>query len=206
MSLAARVTRTRCLQALLFTLGPSLSRLTNLVACVRIRYYDSESAVVWNELERGRPIKLVPVEDISSDRRISELTGLQRAYVSDPPYVFLHASEADDPTDGVVVWAIRPAPESALIHAVSSAPIADTIAAIALSLPVESVFFVWQPRRLSLMRHYALRFLGRRSAVPLDVRWLLRRNSPKVFIRTEPSRQEITRPDHSRDQFREKDS
>jgi hypothetical protein len=172
-----------------------------------IRFYDSDSAIVWEELQRGRQIRLLPVEDISSDRRILELIGLEESYLTQPPYVFLHVGLAEDPTDGIVVWALRTGPDTALIHAVSSTPVAQTIAAIALKLPVEAIFFVWQPRRFSLMRYHILRLLEKPSAVPLDVRTLLRRVSafgeaPEVHIRSKASAEGMPLEEVRRKRFR----
>ena len=78
---------------------------------------------------------------------------------------------------GLVVWAVCRCDEWALIHAAASALVADTIVEIALALPVNAISFIWEPRRLSLAKHYLLRCIGKRSAIPLDTMWLLRRES-----------------------------
>jgi hypothetical protein len=159
-----------------------------------IRFFDSESAIVWSELSTGQAFNLIPVRDVTADRLTCERSVLQRFYASEPPYVFLHVSVAESETGGVVVWAVRRGGDWALLHAVASTPVADTIAQIALSLPVRSVFFVWDPHRLSLAKHYLLRCIGKRTAVPLDTVWLIRRAAngkepPKILIRCAPQLQ-----------------
>jgi hypothetical protein len=152
-----------------------------------IRFFDSDAAAAWSDLSAARAVSLLPVDEVDGDYRAADLADLRRAYGDHSPYVFVHVTAADRPRDEIVVWADHLNRESALVLALSSAPVADTLVQIALHLPVESVFFVWEPRRLSLVKHYLLRSIGRRSAVPLDVLWLLRgrsRLAPSVLIRT----------------------
>lgn len=131
----------------------------------------------------------MPVRDLGTEQFTREIAALRRIYTGAPPYVFLHVSIAETETAGVVVWAVRRSDEWALIHATGSAPVADTIVEIALALPVNAVYFIWEPQRLSLAKHYLLRWMGKRTAIPLDTMWLIRRKSskevPRVLIRCE---------------------
>lgn len=168
---------------------PFFKRFT--VRGARIRFFDSDSEIVWNELSLERGISLVPVEDIGTEHLVSEVAELRSVYVAEPPYVFLHVSVVESPVDDIVVWAIRRNCQWALVHAVGTDPIADTIAEITLALGVRSVIFRWEARRLSLVKHYLLRSIGRRSAIPLDVMRLLRckqddSHSPKVLMQLIP--------------------
>jgi hypothetical protein len=155
------------------------------VASANIRFFDSQSALVWNELSSGQAFNLIPVRDVGADQLTCELTELRRIYGSESPHVFLHVSETESDTDGVVVWAVRRSGWT-LLHAVASAPIADTIVEIALALPIKAVFFVWEPHRFSLAKYYLLRCIGRRTAVPLDTMWQIRRaangNEPRDAV------------------------
>jgi hypothetical protein len=154
----------------------------------KIRFFDSQSAIVLDELSSSeQALTLVPVREISANRMASDIKTLHRLHTTSPPYVFLHVSVSENDTDEILVWAARRSTDWALLHAISSEPIADTIAEIALSLPVKSVFFVWSQRRLSLAKHYLLRCVGKRTAVPLDTLWLVGRAAngrkpPNVFI------------------------
>jgi hypothetical protein len=71
--------------------------------------------------------------------------------------------------------------------------VADTIVEISMALPVKAVYFIWEPQRLSLAKHYLLRWIGKRTAIPLDTMWLLRRERsikelPRVLIRCQARR------------------
>jgi hypothetical protein len=183
--------KTTLLSALTGRMSPHGFRRSEIKHRRNIRFYDSQSAMLWNELSAAPALSLVPVSDIGKTRLTSEVETLSRIYTGEPPYVFVHVSVTEGETDGVVVWAVRHSCEWTLLHAVASAPIADTITAVALALPVKAVHFVWDPQRLSLAKHYLLRCFGKRTAVPLDTMWLIEcakngKNAPKVLIRCAP--------------------
>ena len=169
--------------------APDLSNGTEAVGRTTIRFFDSQSALVWDELSSQRDLSLVPVRDLGTEQFAREIAALQSIYTGkSSPYVFLHVSAAENDICGTVVWAVRRADEWTLIHAATSSPVADTIVEIALALPVKAVCFIWEPQRLSLAKHYLLRCIGKRTAIPLDAMWLLRRESngkelPRVLIR-----------------------
>lgn len=144
--------------------------------------------MVWNELSAEREIGLIPVEGIEPERLTSELVDVRAGYTSESPHVFLHVTMTESDRNDIVVWAVRRRTDWALVHAVSSTTVAETIVNIACCLPVRSIHFIWSPTRLSLVKHYLFRFLGRESSIPLDVKRLLRRRSgggmrPEVLIR-----------------------
>ena len=182
--------KTTLLGALMGRTSQQWSRMSEVEQRAKIRFDDNSSAVVWQELSAESGLGLVPVRDIETKQLMSEIDTLRNVYTSDPRYVFLHVSVSERETNGVVVSAIAQSYEYTLLHAVASAPVADTIAAIALALPVNAVYFIWNPHRLSLARHYLLRWMGKRTAFPLDTMWLIQRENtgkeaPQVLIRCE---------------------
>jgi hypothetical protein len=68
-----------------------------------VRFYDSQSAIVWNELSAEAALSLVPVREIGTDQLTSEIETLHRVYTNEPPYVFLHVSVSETETHGVVL-------------------------------------------------------------------------------------------------------
>ena len=153
-----------------------------------IRFHDSESALIWDGL-KGNGVNLVATQSLALEKRTAALRITQHHYVCCPPFAFVHASHAKEPTNGILVWAVRNSEHGSLLHVVSSQPIADTIVAVALGLQAKAVFLRWALQPSSLVKCYLLRLTGARSNVAFDVEWLLRpglRHSariPKVFIR-----------------------
>ena len=148
-----------------------------------MRFYDSESAVVWSRLERGRA-SVVPVTDISSESWSAELAEVKRLYQCKPPFVLLHVSAAEKRTKGIVIWAIRNAAGTALVHAISSLPPADTIAEVSVALAAKAIY---------LQSTHTL--FKRRASIAFELPLLLQRRRtdagssvPAVFIRNTSGR------------------
>lgn len=80
--------------------------------------------------------------------------------------------------------------ESTLVHAESSAPVADTIVTVAFALNTKAIFMDWSSRPLSVKWARLLDWIGQRSDIPFDVHYLVSRRAslskmptPQVFLK-----------------------